>query len=324
MTVDDFIKEWRDPSPTVTLHTSGSTGAPKLIEAEKIRMEASARLTLDFFGLRAGDKALLCMSPDYIAGKMMIVRSIIGGLRLSVAAPSGHPLRDAGDEGFDFAAMVAMQVVNSLADPVERRRLERIRHLVIGGGPIHPALSARLRDMPNAVWSTYGMTETLSHVALRRLSGPDASDWYSPLPSVEVWLADDGCLVVNAPRVCASPVKTNDMAELSDKGFRLLGRKDNVICSAGLKIRIEEVEDLLSRRLDCQFMITKRPDRTFGEAVAILFSGSSVDEVENVCAEALPKYYRPKYYIKIDTLPMTPTGKPARAEAMRIAAQCDS
>ena len=227
MTVEEFICEWNNNNDCVSVRTSGSTGVPKQIWVEKRRMEESARITCDFLGLKSGDTALLCMSPDYIAGKMMIVRSLVRNLNLTVVEPSGHPLAaishmqtaNAGQsepiKPFTFAAMVPMQVYNSLQVAGERELLMSIQHLIIGGGAIDDTLADELKDFPNAVWSTYGMTETLSHIALRRLSGAEASQWYTPFESVVVSLNNENCLVIDAPLVCGERLTTNDIAELA-------------------------------------------------------------------------------------------------------------
>ena len=318
MSLEEFLSEWNNDSPFVHVQTSGSTGAPKPMLAEKRRMLASARITNDFLGLREGDAALLCMSLDYIAGKMMVVRSIERGLKLITVEPSGHPLNHSqlatDDCQIDFAAMVPLQVYNTLQVPEERKRLLQIRHLIIGGGAIDEALGAELKNFPNAVWSTYGMTETLSHIALRRLSGPEASDWYIPFPSVKVSLSEDGCLVIDAPEVCPERLVTNDIAEISPQGFRILGRKDNVICSGGIKIQIEEVESRLRPFLRVPYLISKRPDPKFGE-VSVLLTEGSVDEARQICERILPKYYIPRHYLHVDRIPLTETGKPARQQA---------
>ena len=322
MSLDEFLEEWNNPSPYVHVQTSGSTGTPKPMLVEKQRMLNSARITCDFLGLREGDTALLCMSLDYIAGKMMVVRSIERGLKLTTVEPSGHPL-STSHSPLSFAAMVPMQVYNSLQVPEEKERLMRIRHLIIGGGAIDDALASALKTFPNHVWSTYGMTETLSHIALRRLNGPEASEWYTPFPSVKVSLNEDRCLVIDAPLVCSERLVTNDIAELSsgtvpNMKFRILGRKDNVICSGGIKIQIETVERQLRPHLQAPFLITKRPDAKFGEAVVLLTEGA-VDEGRRVCAQVLPKYNQPKAYLHVDKIPLTATGKPARKEAENIA-----
>ena len=318
MSLEEFLSEWNNDSPFVHVQTSGSTGVPKPMLAEKRRMLASARITNDFLGLREGDVALLCMSLDYIAGKMMVVRSIERGLKLITVEPSGHPLNHSqlatDDCQIDFAAMVPLQVYNTLQVPEERKRLLQIRHLIIGGGAIDEALGAELKNFPNAVWSTYGMTETLSHIALRRLSGPEASDWYMPFPSVKVSLSEDGCLVIDAPEVCPERLVTNDIAEISPQGFRILGRKDNVICSGGIKIQIEEVESRLRPFLRVPYLISKRPDPKFGE-VSVLLTEGSIDEARQICERILPKYYLPRHYLHVDRIPLTETGKPARQQA---------
>ena len=284
---------------------------------EKQRMLNSARITCDFLGLHEGDTALLCMSLDYIAGKMMVVRALERHLKLITVEPSGRPLSNTHCE-IDFAAMVPMQVYNTIQLPEERERLKQIHHLIIGGGAIDETLAAALRDFPHHVWSTYGMTETLSHIALRRLNGADVSEWYTPFPSVKVSLNEDDCLVIDAPLVCPECLVTNDIAELSEGRFRILGRKDNVICSGGIKIQIEQVERRLRPYLQVPFLITKRPDTKFGDVVVLLTEGS-VDEAQQVCERILSKYHQPKVYLHVDKIPLTETGKPARKQAEILA-----
>ena len=316
MSIEEFLEEWNNPSPYVHVKTSGSTGAPKPMLVEKQRMLNSARITCDFLGLRPGDTALLCMSLDYIAGKMMVVRSLERGLKLTTVEPSGHPLSTSNlpPSTFHiphFTAMVPLQVYNTLQVPEERERLKQIRHLIIGGGAIDDSLAAELKDFPNHIWSTYGMTETLSHIALRRLNGPEASEWYTPFPSVHLSISDEGCLIIDAPEVCPEPLITNDIAELSTRQFRILGRKDNVICSGGLKIQAEELERQLRPHMSAPFVISKRADEKFGEVVVLITEGSPSD-ARIICERILPKYHQPKAYLHLDQIPLTETGKIAR------------
>ncbi|MBR1548454.1 MAG: AMP-binding protein [Prevotella sp.] len=322
MGLDEFLEEWNSPSATVLVHTSGSTGKPKPMMAEKRRMQASARITCSFLGLKAGDTALLCLPLDYIAGKMMVVRAITCGLRLLPVPPVGMPVWEGH---VDFAAMVPLQVSRLLDDEQGRQRLRAVRHLIIGGGAIDDALASRLADMPGHVWSTYGMTETLSHIALRRLNGPDSSQWYTPFEGVGVSLSADGCLVIDAPAVHDGPLVTNDIAQLQTAGattqFRILGRKDNVVCSGGIKIQIEQVEQLLSSHIDAPFLITKAPHAQLGEQVVMLTESSDTDALLQVCRRVLPRYWVPRRVVTIDRLPMTETGKPARAAAMQYLLQ---
>ena len=271
-------------------------------------------MTCDFLGLREGDTALLCLPLDYIAGKMVVVRSLVRGLRLVCVEPSGEPLgTEAGR--IDFAAMVPMQVWNSLQVAEQRERLMRIRQLIVGGGAIDDALARELVGLPNQIWSTYGMTETLSHIALRRLNGPEASEWYTPFAGVTLSQAADGCLVIDAPLVCDGQLITNDIAELANDGrFKIIGRKDNVICSGGLKIQAEEVERLLRTHLLEPYIVTKRRDGKFGEVVVLLTEGDTA-AAKTICEHVLPKYWQPRVYVHTDQIPLTATGKPARRRA---------
>ena len=329
MTLEDFLSEWNNGSDRVLVHTSGSTGKPKPMMVEKKRMLNSARITCDFLGLKPGDSALLCMSLDYIAGKMVVVRSIERRLHLISVSPSGHPLKDVNlkevNGEITFAAMVPMQVYNTLQVPEERERLCRIRHLIIGGGAIDAALEQELRSLPGniAIWSTYGMTETLSHIALRRINGAEASEWYQPFDSVKISQTEEGCLVIDAPLVCAETLVTNDIVEIESyiynkvekTRFRIKGRKDNVICSGGIKIQIEEVEEFLKPHLEKPFMLAKKKDEKFGEIAVLLSEDKGIKKVEATIRRLLSdhKYWIPREFLHVDHLPLTETGKPKRS-----------
>ena len=334
MTLEDFLSEWNNDSDRVLVHTSGSTGKPKPMRVEKKRMLNSARITCDFLGLKPGDSALLCMSLDYIAGKMVVVRSIERHLHLISVSPSGHPLKDIDLKGVNgkdvngeitFAAMVPMQVYNTLQVPEERERLTHIRHLIIGGGAIDASLEKELQALPGniAIWSTYGMTETLSHIALRRINGAEASEWYQPFDSVKISQTEEGCLVIDAPLVCAETLVTNDIVEIESYiynkveklRFRIKGRKDNVICSGGIKIQIEEVEALLKPYLEKPFMIAKKKDGKFGEIAVLLTEDEDMKKIEATVRRLLSdhKYWIPREFLHVEHLPLTETGKPKRA-----------
>ena len=323
MTLEDFLSEWNNGSDRVLVHTSGSTGKPKPMMVEKKRMLNSARITCDFLGLKPGDSALLCMSLDYIAGKMVVVRSIERQLHLISVSPSGHPLKDINEE-ITFAAMVPMQVYNTLQVPEERERLTHIRHLIIGGGAIDASLEKELQALPGniAIWSTYGMTETLSHIALRRINGAEASEWYQPFDSVKISQTEEGCLVIDAPLVCAETLVTNDIVEIESYiynkveklRFRIKGRKDNVICSGGIKIQIEEVEEFLKPHLEKPFMLAKKKDEKFGEIAVLLSEDKEIKTVEATIRRLLSdhKYWIPREFRYVEHLPLTETGKPKR------------
>ena len=347
MTLEDFLSEWNNGSDRVLVHTSGSTGKPKPMMVEKKRMLNSARITCDFLGLKPGDSALLCMSLDYIAGKMVVVRSIERHLHLISVSPSGHPLKDIDLKDVNgkdvngeitFAAMVPMQVYNTLQVPEERERLTHIRHLIIGGGAIDASLEKELQTLPGniAIWSTYGMTETLSHIALRRINGAEASEWFQPFDSVKISQTEEGCLVIDAPLVCAETLVTNDIVEIESYiynkveklRFRIKGRKDNVICSGGIKIQIEEVEALLKPHLEKPFMLAKKKDEKFGEIAVLLTEDEDLKKVEATIRRLLSgksddsnksseskshKYWIPREFRYVEHLPLTETGKPRRS-----------
>ncbi len=306
---------------TEILHTSGSTGRPKDIHIEYDRMVESARMTCDFLGLKEGDTALLCLGTQYIAGRMMEIRAQVRKLNLIRCEPSAHPLKDI-DETIDFAAMVPLQVYETLQVAEERARLSHIRHLIIGGGPIDAETENELSTFPNNIWSTYGMTETLSHVAMRRISptSPSGKDiYYHPLPGVSLTQDERGCLVIDAPHLNPDILHTNDIVEFNDQGcFIVKGRIDNVICSGGIKIQIEEVESVLHRYFGNTIMVTSKPNRKFGEVVVYLTT-QQIDE--HALRLAVPPYWLPKQIIKVSQLPKTETGKPDRSKARKIALQ---
>ncbi len=318
--MQQFIDCWNSDSSTLTVHTSGSTGKPRPMEVEKSRMRASAITTCRFLGLKKGDTALLCMPLEYIAGQMMVVRSIVGELNLISVESSSHPMASLAGTTIDFAAMVPLQVVSTLQVESERKMLMAIRHLIIGGGAIDSMLAAQLADFPNAVWSTYGMTETLSHIALRRLNGPERSEWYTPFGGAELSLTEEGCLMIDAPAICSERLVTNDIAELKDGRFRIIGRRDNVVCSGGLKIQIEEFEQLLKPHIPQPFMLTKAPHHALGQQLVMLCEGETdVAGLDTLCRSLLPRHYHPQAIFSVEKLPLTATGKPARAAAEEMA-----
>ncbi|WP_280748950.1 AMP-binding protein [Parabacteroides sp. PF5-9] len=321
--LNHFIAEWSNDTPTLTLQTSGSTGQPKQITVRKEQMRQSARQTNDFLGLQPGDTALLCMPLQYIAGKMMVVRALERNLRLIVRQPSGHPLADV-DTPVRFAAMVPMQVYNTLQQPDEVERLKAIDILIIGGGFINDELKNRLRDFPNKIYATYGMTETLSHIALRRINGEDRSEYYTPFPGIKLTLSTDHALVIDLPYI-DQPLETNDIAELLPDGrFRILGRKDNVINTGGIKVQAEELEAALHLVIDTPYAITSVSDPRLGEAIVLLVENEktnspSMDMLYAQICRQIPTHQQPKMIIPVANIPLTATGKIDRKACKNLA-----
>ena len=330
MTVRDFLEEWNGESPYIRVHTSGSTGQPKELRVERSRMLASARMTCDYLSLRRGDVALLCLPLEFIAGKMMVVRSLERGMQLLEVTPSAHPLaRDMGH--IDFAAMVPSQVYETLREPAEKARLAEIGNIIIGGGILPAGVEQELRSFPNAIYCTYGMTETLSHIAMRRVSGEHAADIYTPMDGVTLSLTDCeddrhtvGRLVIDAPHLCSATLVTNDIVQMAGRGFRVIGRTDNVICSGGIKLHIEQLEEQLRPHMPCPFCITGQPHPKLGEAAVLMaeseppLAGHLTEVIRSVCRRHLPRYAVPRTVIAVPRLPLTANGKPDRAAARRM------
>lgn len=317
-----FLEKWFDASPVITVHTSGSTGTPKELVVRKDRMMQSARLTCEFLNLQAGDTALLCMNLRYIGAMMVVVRSLVAGLNLIVRPASGHPLSDI-EEPLRFAAMVPLQVYNTLRVPEEKERLEQTDILIIGGGAVDDTLEAEISALPTAVYSTYGMTETLSHIALRRLNGETASKHYYPFPSVELSLSAESTLVIKAPLICGEVLQTNDIACLyPDGSFTIAGRKDNVINSGGIKIQAEEMEKRLRPFIPVSFVVTSVPDPRLGQALTLLIAGQvDVRELESKLQTVLDAYHRPRHIFMTESIPQTENGKTDRAGCRILARQ---
>ena len=316
-----FLNEWFNDSPVITVHTSGSTGTPKELIVRKDQMMQSARLTCEFLNLKQGESALLCMNLRYIGAMMLVVRALVTGLDLIVRPASGHPLSDV-KQPLRFAAMVPLQVYNTLQVLEEKERLKQTDILIIGGGAVDVGLEADIQSLPGAVYSTYGMTETLSHIALRRLNGPAASEHYHPFSSVHLSLSPENTLVIEAPLVCADILQTNDIARIyPDGSFSILGRKDNVINSGGIKIQAEEIEKKLRLLIPIPFVITSVPDKRLGQAVVLLLAEQpDIQEMEKGIQTILEPYYRPKHILVADCIPQTGNGKVNRADC-RILAQ---
>ncbi len=318
-----FLSEWFNDSPVIAVHTSGSTGIPKELTVRKDRMMQSARLTCECLNLQHGDTALLCMNLRYIGAMMVVVRSLVAGLNLIVRPASGHPLATDVKGSLRFAAMVPMQVYNTLQVAEEKARLEKTDILIIGGGAVDEALEAEIKLLPTAVYSTYGMTETLSHIALRRLNGDTASEHYHPFPSVKLSLSTEGTLVIEAPLICDDILQTNDIAHIyPDGSFSILGRKDNVINSGGIKIQAEEIEKKLRPIISAPFAVTSIPDRRLGQALVLLIAGrTDVQDIKNKLPAILEPYYRPKHIFATTSIPQTENGKTKRNECRALALQ---
>lgn len=291
--VADFIEEWLDPSPEIQLKTSGSTGTPKTITVLKDQLLASAAMTAAYFDFKEGQKALLCLPVHYIAGKMMIVRALHSGLDLICVNPSANPLESlAPDVKIDFAAMTPMQLQQVKKMPA----LAQIRTLLLGGGPVDATLEQSVQDLPTQIYHGYGMTETFSHIALRKINGKGANPVFKALKGIQLSQDMRGCLCIDAPALLEGPLTTNDVVELlSQDEFTWKGRFDHVINSGGIKIFPEELETKLHPLLGRRFYFIGVPDEKLGQKLVLMIEGARMEENELEALHAEMKIHFNKY-----------------------------
>ena len=307
----NFLTDWFDSSDYVMGYTSGSTGQPKPIRLSKNAMRESARRTNAFFQMKSGTSILLCLSANYIAGKMMVVRALVGGIDLYLEKPSSTPLLDGK---FDLVSMVPMQVfsLRNLKDGASR--LANVKNLLVGGGPLPKEEAQWLLSLPLQTYVSYGMTETVSHVALASLNDTDGEGAliYKALPSVSFELDDRGCLVIHADYLSVDPLVTNDVVELcSSTSFLWKGRWDNVINTGGVKVHPELMERKIAQYIDREFYFTSQQDAKFGQKVVLVIEGEAfpTEHLMRNLQTSLSTYELPKEIRFLPEFPRTESGK---------------
>ena len=319
--VINFVAEWESLSaglsqagysPVINVSTSGTTGAPKTIEFTKDQAEASARYTGRFFDFKKGEAVLLNLSPGFVAGKLMIVRALVHELTLVVAPLQSDPFENIESLPLKIklAAFVPYQVEAILANENSKRVYESLENVIIGGGEIYPALELRIKELKNNNYATFGMTETLTHIALRPVDGQ--TDFYTCLPGIKVSKDDRECLVVKPNNVVQQLLQTNDIVELLDEHrFRWIGRYDNVINSGGIKISPEADEQVIRHLIPSRFYITSKKNTSFGEEPVLAIEGEAkhADELLKQIAVLLPKYHAPRSIAWFHQFEETPSGK---------------
>jgi o-succinylbenzoate synthase len=303
--IHQFLLDWLHPSKTIKLQTSGSTGSPRTINMKKSWMEASAQLTAKTLGLKPDDRAFLCLPLQYIAGKMMLVRTICIGLNLTVTDPSSDPLINTTDE-IDFVAMTPMQLSKSIL----QNRLGKIKTLLVGGAPINPELINYIPLQKTRIIETWGMTETASHIALRALNGPDKLSYFSALPGIHLTQDEHQRLIIRADHLEGKPILSNDAVELlSDQCFRWLGRYDNVINSGGIKLFPEVIEQKLRPHITKRdFFISKISDSILGQKIVLYIEGEPFQLPEDIW-DSLTKFEKPNDIRFITEFYRTSSGK---------------
>lgn len=312
----EFLKQWYSAEDFIIVHTSGSTGIPKKISLKKEFVVNSALRTINYFHLKQGDRVLHCLPSRYIAGKLMIVRALIGKLDLYIADPS-DPLSSFVNYDFQFAAMVPHQVIKILELSDGTKKLQHIHQLLLGGSNIPLSLEKRLSLFSVSCYVGYAMTETATHIAIRALNGSDKENWYSCMQDVKVELSDNGCLKIFERGLPGGFLQTTDLAELKDDStFRILGRADNIIISGGIKYSPELIEKKIEKEISQPFMISCLPHESLGQQLVMIIEGNR-DEVvkqniEKICHEKLNKYEVPRKFIFICKILQTLSGKPDR------------
>ena len=303
--VGNFLLDWFDSKPYLEVQSSGTTGTPKLIRIDQEAMVNSALATGDFFDLQPGNKALHCLPVKYVAGKMMLVRAMILGLDLDFVAPSLQPLEN-NETVYDFVAMVPIQAQHSL------KQLKLVKKLIVGGAKMHKTLETALSKLDTIVYETYGMTETITHIAAKR-AGENA---FTVLPNVTISYDDRNCMVIHAPRISNEVIQTNDIVELiNENQFIFLGRYDNVINSGGIKLIPEQIEEKLSTKIENRFYVIGKPDKDLGEKLILVIEGEK-QEIDPAIFDVLDKYEKPKEIVFVPKFKDTITSKILRKETL--------
>ncbi len=309
----EFLQDWINEVDCFEVRTSGSTGSPKVIKISREKMMLSAQATLDFLNLQPNDTALLCLSANTIAGKMMMVRSLIGKLNLTIIDPNSSPFQNL-DTAFDFAALVPLQVLNS----TENTLFKDTKKIIIGGAPLEENLRKRLITFPNAIYQSYGMTETVSHIALR----PIKERFYTTIKDVEISTDDRNCLAIEAPMSVSSSLQTNDVVDIiNSKQFIWKGRWDFVINSGGIKIHPELLEKELYNILPHlnELIVFGQESKEYGTLVSLLVKGGALttNDLKDL-KRHLPKYSFPKAIYYLDDFLYKESGKLDRVKTLEL------
>lgn len=319
-----FVADWFEhPDKNIEVFSSGSTGAPKLINHTEQAMLHSARMTCEALALKQGSTALLCLPATKISGMMMIVRCIQNKMKMYCAKPSLSPLTGVEDEGhIDFSSFTPAQFYEIIDSDKAFERAQSISKIILGGEEVRGVMKKRILLMVNEIYSTFGMTETISHIALKRLNGPKPDPFYKVLPGISVSSGENDCLVIEAPLLGQPHLQTNDIVRIINADeFEWLGRKDHVINSGGIKISPEQMESRLAAQITIPFFIGGLADGRLGERLVLMVEAKQLkpEELNSIKAAVMQvdKIYRPKEIRLVAELARTETGKIKRKESLQ-------
>jgi O-succinylbenzoic acid--CoA ligase len=308
----NFLLDWLDNRDYMLVQTSGSTGKPKKIKITKQAMVNSAIGTGDFFNLEPGYKVLHCLPSNFIAGKMMIVRAIVLGLELDMIEPSAFPQIDY-EKKYHFCAFTPMQLKNFA------KYLKQIKTVIVGGGRVSDDILDLIKDKNPHVYETFGMTETVSHIAVKKLNNFEDetnNSYFNTLPEVKVSTDTRGCLIIEAPTLSNEKIITNDIVKIhSDTSFEWIGRYDNVINSGGIKLYPEQIEAKLRSEIAEQFFIASIPDEALGDKVVLIIEAEE-NELKTINFDGLDKFEKPKEVLTILKFIETASGKIHREKTL--------
>lgn len=316
----DFAKSWISGQEEFVLQTSGSTGTPKLLPVTRQQLSASAKTTGEVLALGPGTKALACLNVAYIAGLMMIVRAMELGWDLVVVEPSANPLLACQkNETFDFVAMVPAQLAVCLHEQNTRSDVQNFGTILLGGAPVSASLQNEISNIQVPVYQSYGMTETVSHVALRRLNGAESSEDYRLLPGITFGVDDRGCLFVRGDVTSGVTIQTNDLVEItSPLTFRWVGRADNIINSGGVKIVLDKIDAVAATIFNElghaeTFFSWYQNDEKLGQKLILIIEGDEADfDIPGLIMEIRKRvsaYETPKHVYFAKRFAKTPTDK---------------
>ena len=311
-----FCRDWLAGQETFIQQTSGSTGAPKLQVLSRTQMEASAAATGAFFGTTTREHLLCSLNPSFIAGKMMLVRAMVWNCPITLVEPSANPLLGL-EEQFTFVALVPLQVEAGLAEEKSRKLLQSIPHVLIGGAALPHKIQQGLVQQGIRAWQSFGMTETVSHIALAPIEEGELV--YQPLPGVAIGINEQDCLWIQSPMSGSEKIQTNDTIELRSKNtFVWLGRADFAVNSGGIKHFPEQLERRIAPLLEktcpgCAYFLYGEKDSRLGEQLVLYVEGTG-EENKRLALEAglkqiLGKYEVPKKIYFKAAFAYTPTRK---------------
>lgn len=264
--VEKFLAEWNSTSEELVTQTSGSTGIPKQVKLSKSGLIFSARNTNKFFNLKENSKALLCLPMTTIGGKMMLVRALESKMTLLIDPPSSNPFSKR-NEYFDLVAVTPMQLTKILNESFEK--IKNINSILVGGAPMNENLISKLKQNKITVYHGYGMTETASHVAIKKV-GFEFDEFYSSMPGIRFSIGENQTLIIHYPAIQETPIETNDVVELIDENrFNWLGRNDFIVNSGGIKIQVEVIENELVNLINSPFFLAGIPDDILGEKLIL-------------------------------------------------------